>query len=89
MPAIHEADEGDEEAQAHRDGGLEGEGAARKQLRKPVRTSRKMRCPSIIDAGLAVTQAGAEDEREGDDAVGPRPAASAGRCRDNAHEDRR
>ena len=89
---VHEADEGDEQAQAHRDGGLEGGGNRTENgLTEAGEDEQEDEdtFPGDDAHGLAVAQAGAEDEREGDDRVEAEACGERQRivC-DNAHEDR-
>ena len=89
---IHEADEGDEETQAHGDGGLEGGGNRTENGLTEARENEQEdedTFPGDDAHGLAVAEAGAEDQGEGDDRVEAETCGERQRVvRDNAHEDR-
>ena len=89
---VHEADEGDEETQAHRDGGLEGGGNRTENGLTEARENEQEdedTFPGDDTHGLAVAEAGAEDQGEGDDRVQAEACGERQRVvRDNAHEDR-
>ena len=89
---VHEADEGHEQAQAHRDGGLEGGGNRTENGLTEAREDEQEdedTFPGDDAHGLAVAEAGAEDQGEGDDRVEAEACGKRqGVVRDNAHEDR-
>ena len=89
---VDEADEGHEEAQAHRDGGLEGGGNRAENGLTEARENEQEdedTFPRDDAHGLAVAEAGAEDEGKGDDRVEAKACGERQRVvRDDAHEDR-
>ena len=89
---VHEADEGNEEAQAHRDGGLEGGGNRTENSLTESREDEQEdedTFPGDDAHGLAVAEAGAKDEGEGDDRVEAEACGERqGVVGDDTHEDR-
>ncbi len=89
---VDQADEGHEEAQADRDCGLEGGGDRTEHGLAEAREDQQEdedTFPRDDAHGLAVAQAGTEDQGEGDDRVQAEAGGERQRVvRDNAHEDR-
>ena len=89
---VHQADEGDEEAQAHRDRGLEGGGNRTEDGLAEAREDQEEdqdAFPRDDAHGLAVAEAGAQDQGEGDDRVQAEACGQGeGVVGDDTHEDR-
>ena len=89
---VHEANEGHEEAQAHRDGGLEGGGNRTENGLAEAGEDQQEdedTFPGDDAHGLAVAEAGAKDQGEGDDRVEAEAGGERqGVVRDDTHEDR-
>ena len=89
---VDEADEGHEETEAHGDGGLEGSGNRTENGLTETRENEQEdedTFPGDDTHGLAVAEAGAEDEGKGDDRVEAKACGERQRVvRDDTHEDR-
>ena len=89
---VDQADEGDEKAQAHRDRGLQSSGDRPEDRLAEAREDEQedeQALPRDDAHGLAVAQAGAQDQGEGDDRVEAEAGGERqGVVRDDTHEDR-